>query len=554
MAYQALYRQWRPKDFSHMVGQEEIMETLRHQVETGRIPHAYLFCGSRGTGKTSTAKILARAINCEHPRNGDPCGECAVCRQLGGEESLDIIEMDAASNRGIDDARNLRESVKYPPQSGRYKVYIVDEVHMLTKEAFNALLKTLEEPPAHIVFILATTEPQQLPATILSRCQRFDFGRIPAAKIAGRLREAADAAGAEATDGALMAVAKAAAGGMRDALSILDMCIGYGRKVDEALVQSVLGTTDSAFLFRFSDALTDEDAAGVLRLIDRLMRDGKEPAAFARSFSEHLRAILTAKCCGKETAEILDLTDAAAEDYFRAGEKISSSRLMNMLDIFMSLESEMKYLYSPRTALENAGLKCCLRTAETDTLALNDRIAELENEISGLKDRLDGQIVVKAAEKKPEKSAGKEKTEPAATGAGPSAETGNRARAALTPTGRSAEDVWKEALKRLQKTEPAIHGMMQMGQFQGFDGSVYSWKANPGFEIIVQSLNSRDRREKIEAELTAASGVQSAFKALDRIQEKRDQETASDEEYVREMRETFGAKSVSVVDRLPDEK
>ena len=210
MAYQALYRQWRPKDFSHMVGQEAIVETLRHQVETGRIPHAYLFCGSRGTGKTSTAKILARAINCEHPKNGDPCGECDTCRQMENEDNLDIIEMDAASNRGIDDARTLRESVKYPPQIGKYKVYIIDEVHMLTKEAFNALLKTLEEPPAHIVFILATTEPQQLPTTILSRCQRFDFGRIPARQILGRLREAADGAGAEATDGALMAIARAA--------------------------------------------------------------------------------------------------------------------------------------------------------------------------------------------------------------------------------------------------------------------------------------------------------------------------------------------------------
>ena len=216
MSYQALYRQWRPRNFSQMVGQENIVETLMHQVETGRIPHAYLFCGSRGTGKTSTAKIMARAINCEHPIHGDPCDSCETCRMLSSEESLDIIEMDAASNRGIEDARGLRESVKYPPQYGKYKVYIIDEVHMLTKEAFNALLKTLEEPPAHVVFILATTEPQQLPATILSRCQRFDFSRIPARQILGRLREAADDAGAKATDSALMVKAKASEGVMRD--------------------------------------------------------------------------------------------------------------------------------------------------------------------------------------------------------------------------------------------------------------------------------------------------------------------------------------------------
>ena len=195
MAYQALYRQWRPADFSSMVGQEAIVATLRNQVATGRIAHAYLFCGSRGTGKTSSAKIMARAVNCQQPDNGNPCGQCESCRRLMGEESLDVMEIDAASNNGVDEIRDLRETVKYPPQHGKYKVYIIDEVHMLSASAFNALLKTLEEPPAHVVFILATTEPQKLPATILSRCQRFDFHRIPAHQIMARLRQAADGAG-----------------------------------------------------------------------------------------------------------------------------------------------------------------------------------------------------------------------------------------------------------------------------------------------------------------------------------------------------------------------
>lgn len=189
MAYQALYRQWRPMDFSSMVAQEAVVATLRNQVMSGRIAHAYLFCGSRGTGKTTTAKIMSRAINCEHPDHGDPCGECPTCRLLMSDESLDVTEIDAASNNGVDEMRDLRDTVKYPPQNARYKVYIIDEVHMLSTSAFNALLKTLEEPPTHVVFILATTEPQRLPATILSRCQRFDFGRIPAGQIAGRLRE-----------------------------------------------------------------------------------------------------------------------------------------------------------------------------------------------------------------------------------------------------------------------------------------------------------------------------------------------------------------------------
>ncbi len=240
MAYQALYRQWRPRDFSHMVGQQAVIETLRHQVISNRIAHAYLFCGSRGTGKTSTAKILAKAVNCENPQNGDPCGACPNCLRADNDETLDIMEIDAASNNGVDEIRDLRDTVKYPPQFGNYKVYIIDEVHMLSPSAFNALLKTLEEPPAHIVFILATTEPQKLPATILSRCQRFDFGRISVPDITGRLREAVDGAGGTATDGALMLIARAAEGGMRDALSILDMCLGYGGSVDEALVHTVL--------------------------------------------------------------------------------------------------------------------------------------------------------------------------------------------------------------------------------------------------------------------------------------------------------------------------
>ena len=552
MAYQALYRQWRPKDFSHMVGQEAVMETLRHQVETGRIPHAYLFCGSRGTGKTSTAKILARAINCEHPRNGDPCGECDACRQMENDESMDIVEMDAASNRGIDEARNLRESVKYPPQTGRYKVYIIDEVHMLTREAFNALLKTLEEPPSFVVFILATTEPQQLPATILSRCQRFDFGRIPARQIAGRLREAADGAGAEATDGALMAIARAAEGGMRDALSILDMCIGYGTRVDEKLVQNVLGTSDRAFLFRFSQALTAQNAGETLRLIDEAMQTGREPAALARSLCDHLRTMLTAKLCGGEIAEMLDLPDETAQEYIRAGDEIGASRLMDVLDQYMRLDGDLKYAASPRIALENASLKCCLRTEAADTLAINDRIAELENriekqkeEIRELEERMARGIV---QDGRPRPAGGLIEGAPAEKKAPAREKTKQKT---MAPTGRGTDDVWKEALKQLQKTEPSIYGFFHMGIYAGSDGTAYQWRANPGFEFVAQSLNMKERKEKIEAALTEAAGTPATFRAMDQETERQKAEEASDEAYIQGLKDTFGSEPVSVVEELP---
>ena len=548
MAYQALYRQWRPKDFSHMVGQETIIETLRHQVQTGRIAHAYLFCGSRGTGKTSTAKILARAINCEEPRDGDPCGKCATCQRLLTDESLDIIEIDAASNRGIDDARNIRETVKYPPQFGRFKVYIVDEVHMLTTEASNALLKTLEEPPAYVVFILATTEPQKLPATILSRCQRFDFGRIPVQKIQGRLREAVEGASAEATDEALFAIARAAEGGMRDALSILDMCIGYGKKVDESIVQMVLGTSDRGFMFSFSRAISEENAAEVIRLIDRMMRDGKDPLAFSRSFCDHLRMMITAKLCSKETASLLDLADETAADYIRESEKIQISRLMEILEQFMLLETNLRYASSPRIALENTSLKCCLRTKEPDILSISDRISEIENQMQELQRQIQSGVVSAAhSERAAEKSETFEtsKQQKKSNMRTPIPKT-------MTPTGRSADEIWKQAVSQLKVSAPSINGMLKMGEYYGSDGKVYRWKANPGFSAIVQSLNSPARKKQIEDALTAAAGVESAFQAIDDEEELKKTETANDDAYVKELVQVFGNEPVDVVDELPE--
>ena len=384
MAYRALYREWRPKDFSHVVGQAAIIGTLRNQVIAKRIAHAYLFCGSRGTGKTSTAKILAKAINCLDPVNGDPCGKCENCLRMEQEETLDVIEIDAASNNGVDEIRNLRDTVKYPPQYGTYKVYIIDEVHMLTAAAFNALLKTLEEPPAHVVFILATTEPQKLPETILSRCQRFDFGRIPIHEITGRLKEAADGSGAQVSNGALMLIARAAEGGMRDALSILDMCLGYSDNVDEAMVRSILGTSDSAFLFEFCDAIAERDAGKTFRMIDRLMRDGKDPSVFAKDVCRHVRALLIAGTSPDDVAKVMDITEEEAAEYVSQSGRITVTRLMKILDLFMALETETRYSSTPRMALENAAVKCCLRIDETDERAVNDRIAELEKKIEEL--------------------------------------------------------------------------------------------------------------------------------------------------------------------------
>ena len=538
MAYQALYRQWRPKDFSHMVAQEAVVETLRNQISTGRIAHAYLFCGSRGTGKTSTAKIMARAVNCEHPVNGDPCGECESCRRLLQDESLDVIEIDAASNNGVDEMRDLRETVKYPPQYGRFKVYIIDEVHMLSVSAFNALLKTLEEPPAHIVFILATTEPQKLPATILSRCQRFDFGRIPAEQIRGRLQEAVDGAEGQATPEALMLIARAAEGGMRDALSILDMCLGYGKFVDEQLVRTVLGTSDKAFLFRFTEALIGQDPAAVLGMINEVMRTGRETSVFAKDVSQHLRSLLTAKCCPDGLEQLLELTPEDSAEYIRQAGTATVSRLMEILELFMHLEVDTRYTSTPRVALETVSLRACIRTAEADTQALTDRIEELERKLAEMSEKLKNGITVS------EKPAKAQRTAPAERE--PATEEKPKQKV-LTPTGRSSDETWQEALEVLKRAQPSIYPMLKMfGRYLGSDGKTYRWAPNPGSERMTAVLGTEEKKKIISGILTEAAGVESQFVIISEDPAKKQTAADSEESYVAALKSVFGQQPVEV--------
>ena len=549
MPYQALYRQWRPKNFSQMVGQKAIVETLRNQVIHDRIAHAYLFCGSRGTGKTSTAKILAKAINCEHPDNGDPCGACETCRQQEREETLDIIEIDAASNNGVDEMRELRDTVKYPPQYGRYKVYIIDEVHMLSTSAFNALLKTLEEPPAHVVFILATTEPQKLPETILSRCQRFDFGRLSLPEMTGRLREAAEGAGATATDGALMAIARAAEGGMRDALSLLDICLGYGSSVDEQLVRSVLGTSDRNFLFRYGEALAEEDAGRVFRMIDELIRSGRDPAVFAREISQHIRSLLMAKACPEEMGAVLDLTDEDVAEYVRQTERFTVTRLMKILDLYMALETEMRYASAPRLALENTSLKCCLRTGETDAQAVNDRLEKMEKEIESLRGQLAGMTLVPAGAMPGAAAGAGENTtmkEPAARPPAPAKAAPVRKQVTMETSA-----AWKELMNRLRKNDMSLWSVLSQGSVISSENGQFRWQANQeaGEEVFLKPLEKPERKEKISAALTEITGSSCEFLPM-RREANASPDAGSETAYLDSIYRTFGQEPVTVVDHL----
>ena len=379
MAYVALYRKWRPQGFDSLVGQEAVRTALTNALETGRIAHAYLFAGPRGTGKTSTAKILAKAVNCEHGPTPNPCNKCQNCVRINDGTSMDVFEIDAASNRGIDEIRDLREKVAFAPVNGRYKVYIIDEVHMLTTEAFNALLKTLEEPPPHVIFILATTEPHKIPATIHSRCQRFDFKRVTDSDIVKRLREVADGSGIAADDDALQLIAVQADGGMRDALSLLDQCGVMAERVSAETVRSVLGIVGREALRELVKAVGEGNVPKSLELLEALLAGGKDVKQIITELAEYLRAVLLYKA-SPEYREIY-LTDtkeaiAAMEGLF------STDRLMAAQERLHQCMLELRQSVRGRIAAEMCLFD--LSRVEGSTLAaLTARVEKLEAMLAG---------------------------------------------------------------------------------------------------------------------------------------------------------------------------
>ena len=381
MAYRALYRQYRPARFADVIGQEHITTTLKHQVSSDRPAHAYLFCGTRGTGKTTSARILARAVNCLNPEDGEPCGKCEACLITASEGASDITEIDAASNNSVNDVRDLIENAQYAPLKLRRRVFIIDEVHMLSGAAFNALLKTLEEPPEHILFILATTEPQKLPATIISRCQRFDFHRISITDIKRTLVSVLSRAGASIEDGGLTLIARAAQGGMRDALSLADQCLAFcGDNVTTKNVYDVLGSMEDAFLFDMSEALLASNAPDALRKLDSIMQAGRDLSVFAADLSAHFRALLLAKTCGR-CEDLLDCTEDAMTRYLEQAKGASEARLMLALDRLIAAQNDMRYLPSPRALLESALVHICRPEDSVSLANIEARLDRLESQI-----------------------------------------------------------------------------------------------------------------------------------------------------------------------------
>lgn len=382
--YQALYRKWRPMIFGDVIGQKQVTETLCNGVASGRIAHAYLFCGTRGTGKTSTAKIFSRAVNCENPQNGEPCNECPTCRGILDGSILDVYEMDAASNRGVENIRDIRDEIMYTPAGCSYKVYIIDEVHMLTTEAFNALLKTLEEPPPHAIFILATTEPHKIPATVLSRCQRFDFRRIGVGDIAERLAVIAESEGISADTEAIELIAQFGDGSMRDALSLLDRCSAYGAEnLDAAAVTEIVGAADPKLLFDIAAAAAECDTQKALNLADSFLQCGKEPQNFLEELVRHFRAVML--CITAQAPEkLLEKTAETTEKLKKQSELFTVETILYYIQVLSEAINQSKWMTDPKLAAEIAVVKMCTPSCSTTPEALLARIDKLERTIKGI--------------------------------------------------------------------------------------------------------------------------------------------------------------------------
>ena len=527
MAHLSLYRQYRPDSFDKMVRQEHVVRILKNQIEKNTVGHAYLFTGPRGTGKTSVARIFARAVNCENPENGSPCGKCKTCRALS-EGALDISEIDAASNNGVNEMRDLREKVQYPPVSGKYKVYIIDEVHMLTDSAFNALLKTLEEPPQHAIFILATTEPQKLPATILSRCMRLDFKLIPTADLVKHLKSILQGMGKEYEEEAVEAIARAGAGSDRDMLSIAEMCLAYADKLTYDGVTAVLGAADFKETCTLAGQLIAPDLSSALTTAEKILSAGRSVGVLCRDVLQALNMIAIAKACSNAESLLM-----IPKEHFRLVSKIAevadSRAILRVTDIFVKLEPELRYATSPRISFETAVMRAALPNADLDLDALAVRISGVEKRLSQGVTFLD--TAAFSEEKVPEKEVKmpvKEEESPFEAGDFPMEEPTFDYEAAPVEEVKKPEKAKKAELPKPQEVTPLPKGAsaeMVFGKFMralrktGSNGVLYTMCSDLEFffegETLILTTTSdtiyrallRDDHVKTMKELFGSLGV-----------------------------------------------
>lgn len=464
MSYTALYRKFRPDTFADVKGQDHIVTTLKNQIKADRIGHAYLFCGTRGTGKTTIAKIMAKAVNCEHPIDGNPCNECETCKAISTGSSMNVIEIDAASNNGVDNIREIRDEVAYSPTEGRFKVYIIDEVHMLSIGAFNALLKTLEEPPSYVIFILATTEAHKIPITILSRCQRYDFKRIALTTISSHLNKLMEEEQVEVETKATNYIAKKADGSMRDALSLLDQCIAFylGEKLTYDNVLEVLGAVDTDVFSDLLRMVLSHDVAGAMAKLEELIMQGRELTQFVVDFTWYMRNLLLLKT-SDNMEDVLDVSTENMKKLQEEAGMVREDTLMRFIRIFSELSNQIKYASSKRILLEIALIKLCKPEMENDEISLVERIRLLEK-------KLESGIAVQSVQSVPSGTAvageavlggayhaGNAEVPPAGTGnMGTAPEAGSVTRSQMPAQGRNLEKAAPQDLQEVKKIWKSI--------------------------------------------------------------------------------------------------
>lgn len=492
--YQVLYRKYRPKVFSDVVGQEHITSTLSKEIETGKISHAYLFTGSRGTGKTTCAKILSKAVNCLNPVNGNPCNECEICKGLDSGAILDVVEIDAASNNGVDSIRDIRDEINFTPASCKYRVYIIDEVHMLSIGAFNALLKTLEEPPAHVKFILATTEVHKLPVTIVSRCQRFDFKRVSPEAMKKRMEYIADEEGFTADEEALSLIARIADGGMRDALSLLDQCTGHGKHITADIVCDVAGMTGKDHLFALADAAAENNASKALETVNELHANSCDMERLCSDLVGHFRNLMIVKTV-KSASDVLVCTAEELEQYKTQSGKITLENILYCISLLQESMANIKRGVNRRIEIEMAMIKLCSPSLSSDNEALLRRISDLEMKIRT------GAIAVKAdatsepiKESKPQTP--KEEANPVDTSY-PAEEAQPEAQQEENSDGELPID-WAEVLGELTKTNMPLWGVLTGSQAVIRGDYVLIKSDNPTLSAFIRTgSNARDVKEAV---------------------------------------------------------
>lgn len=492
MAYQALYRKYRPQTFSDVYGQEHITKILQSEIESGKIGHAYLFTGTRGTGKTTCAKILARAVNCTNLNGGNPCGECDMCKMILSGEATDIVEIDAASNNSVDDIRDLREKVVFSPAAAKYRVYIIDEVHMLSISAFNALLKTLEEPPEHVVFILATTEVHKLPATILSRCQRFDFRRIDSEKIVERLKYVAEKEGLKLTDDAAILIAAAADGGMRDALSILDLCAGSGKEITEADVVSVCSMAGGDYLISMADFIRAGDTEGALLLLDKLHNSSVDMNRFCTELISHFRDLMIIKTVTGGNVPIV-CSKAHIKALESQAEKFGLPEILAILNILQSGAARMTDS-NRRAVMEMTVLRLCTPELRGDIESLEMRIAALESG-TAKRQRPANAPKEKPQSQEPEKpDAPEEKEESAAVEAVPEkVPEAEEKRDENVSDGELGN--WQDIIEVLKAKNPIMAGVLKDSKAYISGGRLLIDSENTQFKSLVNGNNPKYRED-----------------------------------------------------------